>query len=87
MPMNSLYWGVYIKTIAEHCGYNPEELHEELKLKFNPKDSKINLGQRYGGSTKNMTRKEFSKYLDDIKIWAVKFDNIQLPERKVENDN
>ena len=81
LPQNSLYWGVYIKTISEELGYMPEELHEELKLMFNPKDSRIKLGDRYGGSTKTMKRKEFGEYLDKIRIWAQQEYNINLPEQ------
>ena len=80
LPQNSLYWGVYIKIISEHLGYFPEELHEEFKIMFNPKDSILNLGQKYGGSTKTMKRKEFTDYLDNIRIWAATEHEITLPE-------
>ena len=80
LPMNNLYWGLYIKIISEHLGYHPDDMHEEFKLMFNPKDSKIRLGQKYGGTTTRMTRKEFSHYLEDIKTWAFMEHGITLPE-------
>ena len=70
--------------IADHLGYFPEELHEELKLKFNPKDSKITLGARVGGTTTRMKRKEFNEYLEKIKIWAQVEHGIALPEQNNE---
>jgi len=81
LPQNSLYWGVYVKTIADELGYFPEELHEELKMMFNPKDSRLKLGDRYGGSTKRMKRKEFGEYLEKIRIWAQEYHKIELPEQ------
>ena len=88
LPQNSLYWGVYIKTIADHIGEEcPEDLHEELKLMFNPKDSKLKLGHRYGGSTKKMKRREFTDYLLRIRVWAFKFHGITLPEPETKKGN
>lgn len=80
MPQNSLYWSVYVKTIADHLGYFPSDLHEELKLLFNPKDSKLVFGARVGGTTTRMNRKEFSEYLEKIKAWAMTEYQIVLPE-------
>ena len=80
MPQNSLYWAVYIKIISEHLGYLPEELHEEFKIMFNPKDSHLVLGGRYGGSTTKMKRKEFSEYLLKIRVWAMQEHDIDLPD-------
>ena len=80
LPMNKLYWGVYIKIIAEHLGYFPEELHEEFKLMFNSRDSAITPGKRYGGSTTKMSRKDFSLYLESIRMWAIQEQGIDLPE-------
>ena len=57
-----------------------EELHEEMKLRFNPKDSKFTPGARFGSSTTIMTRKEFTNYLESIRIWAFQELNVDLPE-------
>jgi len=80
IPQNKLYWAVYVKIISEHLGYFPEELHEELKLMFNPQDSKLTPGARVGGSTTQMNRREFTGYLEKIRIWANTQLGIELPE-------
>ena len=82
LPMNNLYWGCYVRIIADHLGYFPDELHSELKILFNPKDSKLVPGARIGGSTARMTRKEFSEYLLKIRAWAMTEHNIDLPEQE-----
>jgi hypothetical protein len=83
-PQNKLYWGVYIKTLAEFFGMFPDECHENLKLLFNPIDSKLVPGGRVGASTTKMTTQDFGEYLDKIKIWALTEYNVTLPERETE---
>ena len=84
IPQNKLYWPVYVGIVADHLGYFPDELHEEYKLMFNPKDSLTMPGAKVGGSTTRMTRKEFTDYLEKIRIWAMRDFGIALPE--VEKD-
>lgn len=31
---NRWYWGCIVKLLAEHCGYETDEMHEALKAKF-----------------------------------------------------
>ncbi len=78
LKQNSLYWGNYIGTIANHTGHNPDDLHEEFKLMFNPKDSNFLPGEKIGGSTRAMVRKEFSDYLERIRVWALDFLDVKL---------
>lgn len=80
IPQNKLYWPVYVKIVADHCGYFPDEMHEEYKLMFNAKDSKTIPGAKVGGSTTRMTRKEFSEYLEKIRFWAQQTHGIILPD-------
>lgn len=86
LPQNNLYWGIYVSTLAEHFGEFPEDMHEELKKMFNPKDSKVTPGERFGGTTTKMTRKEFTKYLESIKIWALTKYEVDLPNPEEIND-
>jgi hypothetical protein len=71
---------VYVKICADFLGYFPDEMHEEFKLMFNAKDSKLQPGEKIGGSTTQMTTKEFTEYLNIIRIWAKIEHGIDLPE-------
>lgn len=68
---NKYYWGVVIKILADHFGYEPEELHEELKIMFNPVESKIRQGEKIGGSTTKMSTLDFmaddNSYIEKIR--------------------
>ena len=77
---NDMYWGLIIPALVEHTGYFPNEMHEELKLMFNPKDSKLCPGKRYGGTTTTMTTKEFILYCEQIRFWAFINHGIDIPE-------
>lgn len=70
LRQNAYYWPVYVKICADHFGYFPDEMHEEFKRMFNPKDSKITPGEKFGGTTTKMTTKEFTEYLEKIRTWA-----------------
>lgn len=87
LPQNSLYWGVYIKVLSEHIGMYPDKIHEELKLMFNPKDSKYVHGAKVGATTTRMTRKEFTQYLENIRTWAFQELNVDLPEGTDDDPN
>ena len=80
LPQNALYHAVYVKTLAEYFGEFHEDMHESLKKKFNPKSDPLNPLENIGGTTTKLTRKEFSKYLEDIKLWAMITYQIDLPE-------
>jgi hypothetical protein len=59
---NRYYWGVVIKLLGDHFGYEPEEMHDALKLKF--------LFQSGMGkpdtirSSKKLNITEFMEYID-----------------------
>jgi len=66
---NAYYWGVVIKTLADHFGYFPEEMHDALKCKFLIKGTIGNLV--IPRSTADLYTDEFFKdYVDRIVIWA-----------------
>lgn len=77
---NAYYQAVVVRVLGNHLGYEDDEMHEELKFKFNPKRSKVDPGVIYGGSTKDMSTKEFGEYLDKIIRWAATEHRVYIPE-------
>jgi hypothetical protein len=86
---NQYYWGVVVKILGDHFGYEPEEMHEELKLMFNPIQSKIDPSRKIGGSTTKMDTVEFysdqDSYVERITRWAASEHGVYIPPpQKVE---
>ena len=56
------YFGTVVAMLADFLGYEKHErnrLHNDLKLKFNPIESKLSPGKMIGGSTKDLSKEEF----------------------------
>lgn len=81
---NRYYWGVVIPILADYFGHdNPEDMHEDLKLKFNPVESKIEPGKIIGGTTTAMSTIDFmvsdDSYIERICRWAASDFGIYIP--------
>lgn len=74
---NRYYWSL-LEILGDHFGYTPLEVHEEMKIMFNPKSSKLGTGY-YGGSTTELDVLAFQMYLENIRIWAARDHGIALP--------
>ena len=76
---NSYYWGVLIKSIAEHCGYfsNDEywDVHCEMKRMFLPRHGKLNIA-----SSSKLTTIDFEEYQSKIRMFASKELNLYIPK-------
>lgn len=68
LSQNAYYFGVVIEILGQHFGYEPDEMHEALKLKFLKKHEDSDLVTV--GSTTKLTTAEFGEYLDKIIRWA-----------------
>jgi hypothetical protein len=86
---NRYYFGVVVDEIRREFKNRgimatPEEVHEALKLKFNPvrvadKDGGEVLLE-IGGSTTAMSKGEFGEYLERIIQWCAESLEIVIPE-------
>jgi len=81
---NAYYFGVVIPILANHFGYdNAEDVHSDLKQKFNPVKSKIDPNTTIGGSTAKMSTIEFmasdDSYVEKICRWAATEHGIYIP--------
>ena len=84
---NRYYWGVVVPILADHFGHdNPEDMHEDLKIKFNPIESKVEPGKIIGGTTTKMTTIDFmvaeDSYIERICRWASTEFGIYIPPPK-----
>lgn len=77
LDQNSYYWGVCIAILGDHCGYDPEEMHEALKFKFLRKGKE---GLETVTSTTDLNTKEFEDYLERIRRWASMELNCFIPQ-------
>ena len=66
--------------MGEDLGYSKNEMHDICKLKF-LKRERIEDGIKveYLKSTAQLTKKEFTKLVDDVIIWAAQTFSINLP--------
>lgn len=83
LSMNRYYWGVLLATISEYTGHYPEELHELFAYAFNAdfRWTKHGSAMVFRGSTKTMREREFIKYMQKIKLWALDFLALDIPAR------
>jgi len=79
LPMNSYYWGVVVPLIGDHLGYDKDEMHEALKVKF-ASEQDIITGLSRVESTAKMTVERFIEYTDQIRRWSAEFLNIYVPD-------
>ena len=73
LPQNSLYWVSYVTPLADHLGYTSEEMHAIYKYMI--------LRKRFGfESTTELSKSEFSEYLEFIRIFAQTEHNFIIDE-------
>ena len=83
-PQNRYYWGVIIKMLGDYFGYEPEEMHEALKMEF----LKVNGPIPTVKSTTKLTTVEFNDYIGRIIRWAAMEYGVVLPDpNEVELDD
>lgn len=75
---NNYYHGVVIKILSEFTGYEPEEMHEALKIKFltyeNVKGLPVTL------STTQLKTHEFEEFLKRVRRWAAIDLGVYIPQ-------
>ncbi len=76
LSQNAYYWGVVVEILAEHFGYETDEMHEALKFKFLKKHGDILVTV---GSTAKLSTKEFGEYLDKVIRWAAEEYQVVIP--------
>ena len=77
------YFGVIVKLLSEHTGYEPEEMHEILKSEFAPL-KEVKLGHEVKmihGCTHDLFKDNFfSDYIERIQRWAAQDLKVVIPD-------
>ena len=81
------YWSTVVPILADYFGHDKkEDMHEDLKSKFNPIKSKIDPSKTIGGTTTELFTDEFygdeKGYVDKICRWAAQEYGIYIPPPK-----
>ena len=75
------YFGVIVKMISDHTGFEPEEVHYALRERFLGSEVDEKSGLRIVKSTTSLSTKEFiDQYTDPIKRWTQEFLGFRIPE-------
>lgn len=61
---NRYYFGVVVKLLAEHCGYDPQEMHEALAFRFLRIEDCPITGAPRRKHTPETDSAEFAEYVD-----------------------
>jgi hypothetical protein len=67
-PANAYLWGCVYKLLAEFCGYEPEELHDAMKMKFLRIHEDTDLPSIR--STAKLNTVEFAEYVEQVRRLA-----------------
>ena len=73
---NNYYWKCIVQTLAEECGYYPNEMHDILKVKFASEWQSVivndkTIGLQVINSSATMDTKAFEVYAEQIRVWAL----------------
>lgn len=80
--LNAYYWGAVIKILSDFTGFEKEEMHEVLKLKFllNKKQMPDGKWIEYTKSTKGLNSEDMIEYVEQIKRWATSELDVYIPD-------
>ena len=74
---NRYWWGVVIDILSQHTGYEPEEMHDAIKIKFMPVEK---VGLIAGKSTTHLTTIEFVDLIERVQRWAAQYLQCYIPD-------
>ncbi len=61
---NSYYWATVVPILADHCGYDKQEMHEALAMRFLRIDDCPITGAPRRKRTPDTSTREFAEYVD-----------------------
>jgi hypothetical protein len=77
LSQNAWYWSCIVPLLAEHCGYDEEEMHEALKMRFlrNHTDTQLPSVR----STTSLDTREFTEYAESCRRLAAEM-GVVIPD-------
>jgi dihydroorotate dehydrogenase len=81
IQQNKAYFGLAVNMIANHLGYDKEDMHKALAEKFLG-TVEIKFGKEtliVPKSTKNLTTVQFIEYTERVQRWAAEFLELNIP--------
>lgn len=78
---NRYYFGVVVKLLADHCGYDRQEMHEALAMRFLRIEDCPITGAPRRKRTPDTDSQEFSEYVNHCIRLAAEF-GVVIPEAK-----
>jgi hypothetical protein len=75
---NRYYFGVVIPLIAEHCGYDKQEMHELLAMRFLRIEDDPITGAPRRKSTPDTESDEFAEYVDRCIVFGAEL-GVEIP--------
>lgn len=83
LAQQSWYWGVLIPILAEHLGYDKDDLHEALKMKF--LRVKLDDDLETVKSSAKLTTEEYSRWMEDCQRLAAEYGvDVPMPNEAVD---
>ncbi len=70
LSQNAYYWGVVVALLSEYTGYDPDDMHEALKLKFLVDRFVGKFGLIKVKSTTDLDTGEMTEYIEQVRQWA-----------------
>ena len=78
LSQNAWYWSTIVTLLAEAAGYEHEEMHEALKIKFLTIRGETPLPTVR--STTELTTAEFTEYAEQCRRFGAEFFGINIPD-------
>jgi hypothetical protein len=79
LQANAYYWGVVIPLLAEHCGYDSEEMHDALKHRFLRDREHEKDGLALVRSSAELDTAAFSEYVENCRRLAAEL-HVVIPD-------
>lgn len=80
LDQNAYWWAVPVAILAEHCGYEPEQMHYALLGEWRGYMEGIG-GQKIPNcaSSSKLTTAEFTQLIEWVQRWAATEMDVQIP--------